>query len=293
MPTYLGTQNSDAKALAPSHTKRRVEKLSGRPTLNSAPCPRLCLLQLQGALTRCWFLAGEHRLHLLGNPAQPCFICCLDWFACAWTRGPARGHCSLRAIVPTSPGHHRPRRGCGISSVESQGPSRNAPCPARASLRVSQGNRHRERVQGSGRSDGSQASRGSSCGPVGTSPLDHLRSALCPQPTPRPEGAPPSRPLSTPASLQGILPTPGPSPAAPGLLLPGAPPYEPQRELSLELLRPGTPHTHPPAVFPTGRPSASPSTPHFSEPPRKATLRSSAGHSPRESLNLSLRGPPR
>lgn len=209
-------------------------------------------------------------MHLLGKLAPPCLIRCLAWVACARTRGPARGHCSLRAIVPV-PDTRRLWRGCGISSVESQGPSRNAPSPARASLPVSQGNGRRERVQGSGQPGGSGALRHCSCGPVGTSPLDHLRPALRPQPTPHPEGAPPSWPLG-PASLQGFLPTPGPGPAAPGLLPPGAPPHELRRELSPELLRPGTPHTRPvlrPAAFPTGRPSASPSTPHFSDLPGK------------------------
>lgn len=147
--------------------------------------------------------------------------------------------------MPASPGHRRPRGGRGTRSAESQGPSRNAPCPPGASLPVSPGNGHSERGQGSGRPRGSGAGRGSPCGPVDPSPLDHLGSALRPQPRPRPEGAPPSRLLGPRFSPVHFLRTPGPGPAAPGLLRLGAPPLEPRRELSPEPPRPGAPRAHP------------------------------------------------
>ncbi|XP_039079143.1 translation initiation factor IF-2-like [Hyaena hyaena] len=53
----------------------------------------------------------------------------------ARTRGPTRGHCSLRAIVPASPGHGPPCGGRGTRSAERQGPSRTAPGLPRANLR--------------------------------------------------------------------------------------------------------------------------------------------------------------
>lgn len=136
-------------------------------------------------------------MHLLPRPARPCLIHCSASAACARTRGPTRGHCSLRAIVPARPGHCRLRGGRGTGSAERRDPSRNASGPPGASLSVSPGNGHSELGQSCRRPRGSGAARYFSCGPVGTSPLNHLRSALRPQPRPGPEGAPPCRPLGS------------------------------------------------------------------------------------------------
>lgn len=100
------------------------------PVNNRQPRPTSSRL----ALTRCWFPAGEHRLHLLRSPAGPGLILRSASAACARTRGPTRGHCSLRAIVPATPGHDPPCGGRGTGSAERQGPSRTAPGLPRANL---------------------------------------------------------------------------------------------------------------------------------------------------------------
>lgn len=167
-------------------------------------------MSLRFASTCCWFTAGEQIApapkagaalpHPQLSPPS------------ARTREPTRGHCILRAIVSANSGHCLPHGGCGTGRAERRGPSRNASCPPRASLQVSPGNEHSERGQSSKRPSSSGAERSFSRGPVGTSPLDHLRSALRPQPRPRPEGAPPSRPLG-PCFAPGLFADAGARPS--------------------------------------------------------------------------------
>lgn len=194
--------------------------------------------------------------------------------------------------MPARAGRGGPRGGRGARGAGSRGPSRNAPGPRGAGLPVSLGNGRSARGRGSGRPRGSGAWRGSPCGPVGTSPLDYLRSALRPQPRPRPAGAPPGRRLRALAWLQRFLPTPGrPSRtwAAPAR---GATPRASARTF------PGAagawrPRAHPRPLHSQlpGGPEASRSTPRFPEPPGEAALRRGSGGSRREG-ELEL-GPPR
>lgn len=128
-------------------------------------------------------------MHLLRRPAGPCLNRSSASAACARTRGPTRGHCSLRAIVPAGPGPGRPRGGRGTESAARQGSSRTAPCPPRASL-LSPGKRARRGGPGL---PTARAPRRFSCGPARTSPFDHPRPTLRPQLRPRPEEALPFR----------------------------------------------------------------------------------------------------
>lgn len=199
--------------------------------------------------------------------------------------------------MPAGSGHGRPRGGRGTRSAESQGPSRNAPSPRGACLPVSLGNGRCEPGRGSRRPRGSGARRGSPCGPVGTSPLDYLRSALRPQPRPRPEGAPRGRllgPRFAPEVFADAGARPSSTWAAPAR---GATPPASVRTFpgAAGAWRPRA-HPHPPARPPHSQPGdleASASTARFSEPAAEAALRRGAGHSRRESLNLALHGPPR
>lgn len=234
--------------------------------------------------------------------------------ACGARHHPALSLCCLCTDTRTHQGSLQPQSYCARQSRtlpvarrawdwerRTPGSEHNCARPSWSQPPVSLGNGHSKQDQGSGQPGGQRAARGLLCGPARIAPFDHLRFAFRPQPGPRPEGAPLPR-LWAPARLRDSLQTPGPGPAAPGPLLPAAPPVAPPRELSREPPRPARPgHTpiRPPARsqlgLPLPRPPARPqalrlpTSPSLPEEPHSAAA---ARRSRRASSNLAPRSPP-
>lgn len=92
--------STPCQVLSLSSSQYRTEFSESPPAVRPPPQPQPPLTAF--ALIRCSFPARELRLHLLPGPAG---VLCLPHsagVACARTPEPTRGHCSLRAIVPTS-----------------------------------------------------------------------------------------------------------------------------------------------------------------------------------------------
>lgn len=198
---------------------------------------------------RCCSPARELRLHLLPGPAwAPCLPHSAS-VTCARTRGPTRGHCSLRAIVPTSAWPRPAARRVWDPDRRTQGGSRTAPCRPGANHPISQGNERGALATAAGPG----AAHAFLPGPRTPGQTDPRRPALRPQRRPRPEGGARDAVLGLRLPLGGILPAPVAGPAAPGLHPPWAPPrYNFPR--SRGGLRPGT-----------AAPSPGPPTPGFLE----------------------------
>lgn len=265
----------------------RTENFSGRSTVNPFPRPPLVCPLTSTRTNSLPTSSCKAQLHLLRRPAGtlPLPRRCLG--CCARTRGPTRGHCSLRAIVPASSGHCGSRGGRGTASGERQGRTRAASCLPRAKPPGLPG----KQTQRAGLGAAGQLR-------LHARVPEHTRLHLAVRPPPlRPPLAGQSRPEGRPlpgywasAALQGFLQTPELGPAAPGRLSPGAPPSVQPRELSREPLRPGRPG-HTPTTRRLLRPQILrlPASPTL---PEKQHSAATAGHSLSESLNLATHSPP-
>lgn len=209
------------------HFLIRNRAFSGRPTLNSARRPPACLQEpRRRALINSTLVPSGRAQIAPAAKARAALPLAAQLGLCVHEpEDPPGVTAASELLCPPVPDTAVRAEGVGLRGAGSQGPSRKAPSPRGACLPVSLGNGRCERGRGSGRPRGSGARRGLPCGPVGTSPLDYLRSALRPQPRPRPEGAPPGRRLG-PRFAPEVLADAGADPAVPGLLPPGAPHLE-------------------------------------------------------------------
>lgn len=246
----------------------RTENFSGRSTVNPFPRPPLVCPLTSTRTNSLPTSSCKAQLHLLRRPAGtlPLPRRCLG--CCARTRGPTRGHCSLRAIVPASPGHCGSRGGRGTASGERQGRTRAASCLPRAKPPGLPGKQTQRAGLGAA----------GLLRPHARVP-EHTRPHLAVRPPPlrpplaaqsRPEGAPPSRLLGL-CCAPGLFADAGARPSCTWAALARGASISAAKRTFPRAAAAWAPWAHP--HHPPASPPANPSTPRFSDSPGEAALR--------------------